>query len=209
MLDASKLSTQQFALMGKWDMKAVRDFLWNRHNAGELNLNKLCVVGAEMGAAAAAGFSVYDAAGYGEGNPPGNPYYGPLQLGRFVKAMVLLSPEWAFKGLPIADVRKNPAVLSQIAVMIVVGGETPKALAEAKRIHAIFKPYHPEPEGDNKGEKRTLFLGDLGTSLQGTKLLNAKELHVNDHIAQFISLRLIKTAEASGWAWKELKRPHQ
>ena len=28
------------------DMRAVKDFLWQKNNAGELNIDKLCVVGA-------------------------------------------------------------------------------------------------------------------------------------------------------------------
>jgi pimeloyl-ACP methyl ester carboxylesterase len=208
-LDAAKFSTPQFALMATADMKAVKDYLWERHNAGELNLNKLGLVGAEMGATVAVEFSFgLDAAGYGEGDRPGRPYYGGLQVGRFVKALVLLSPEWAFKGLHMGKAMADKTLRGQLAVMLLVGAENPKALADAKAIHKLFKPYHLEPEGENKVERKTLFLGSLDTSLQGTKLLDAKELHVRDHIAQFIYLRLVKGAEA-GWAWKVLKKPHQ
>ncbi len=49
-LDAITLAPNQFNLMVTQDMKAVKDFLWEKNNAGELNLDKLCVVGAEMGA---------------------------------------------------------------------------------------------------------------------------------------------------------------
>ena len=35
-----------------------------------------------------------------KGNPPGSPFYGPsIQVGGFVKALVLISPEWSYKGM--------------------------------------------------------------------------------------------------------------
>ena len=48
--------------MATEDMMAVKAFLWDRNNAGELNIDKLCVVGAEMGASVAMSFALADAA---------------------------------------------------------------------------------------------------------------------------------------------------
>ena len=70
-------------------MKAVKDFLWERNNAGELNIDKLCVVGAEMGASVALNFALADALDQ-DSNRVLRPDY---KLGRFVKALVLISPE--------------------------------------------------------------------------------------------------------------------
>ena len=56
-LNAAKMPPAQFGLMVTEDMKAVKDFLWERNNAGELNIDKLCVVGAEMGASVALNFA--------------------------------------------------------------------------------------------------------------------------------------------------------
>jgi pimeloyl-ACP methyl ester carboxylesterase len=209
-LDAAKFSPQQFTLMAKYDMLAVKDYLWERHNAGEFNLNQLCLVGAEMGAAVAVNFSLYDATGYGEGSAPGSPAYGTVQVGGFVKALVLLSPDWSFKGLPLKLPLANAAVC-ELSVMLFVGAETPKTLADSSRVYGILERYHPEPEGDNKLARKTLFRGRLHTSLQGTRLLDAKEFNVKNNIAEFIDLRLVHGPEANtnGWRWKELKKPHQ
>ena len=62
-----------------------------------MNIDKLCVVGSEMGASVALGFAAFDAVGYGSGAV----YYGPRKLGRFVKALVLISPKWSVPGLPL------------------------------------------------------------------------------------------------------------
>ena len=60
-INAEKMSPQQFLLMAGQDMKAVKQFLWDRNNAGELNIDKLCIVGAEMGASVAVNFALLDA----------------------------------------------------------------------------------------------------------------------------------------------------
>ena len=100
----------QFGRMVTQDMKAVKDFLWEKNNAGELNIDKLCVVGSEMGASVALDFAAFDAAGYGNGAV----YYGSRKLGRFVKALVLISPKWSVPGLPLGQAVKDPAVQSDI-----------------------------------------------------------------------------------------------
>ena len=80
-LDAAKMSPLQFTAMVTQDMRAVKDFLWNRNNAGELNIDKLCVVGAEMGASVALDFALADAVEQ-DRNRVRRPEY---KLGRFVK----------------------------------------------------------------------------------------------------------------------------
>ncbi len=203
-LDAAKMPATQFTLMVRQDMKAIKDFVWARNNAGELNIDKLCVVGAEMGASVALGFAAYDAVGYDVGMT----FYGPLKLGRFVKSLVLISPKWKFTGLPLTAAISNPAVQKDISMLILVGKQDPRAMAEATRIHGIFARSHPEPEGDDKIDKQTLFLGRLDTSLQGTKLLDPK-FNVQGLIADFVYRRLTKSDESKEWVWKQRKFPHQ
>ena len=130
-IDVAKLTTpaqfsRQTGLMVTEDMVAVKDFLWARNNAGELNIDKLTLIGAEIeGASAALGFAAYDAVGYGQGMV----FYGPLKLARFVKVLVLISPKWAFPGLPLhKQATANPAVQSDIAMMIFVGKQDAAAL---------------------------------------------------------------------------------
>ena len=94
-----------------------------------------------------------------------------------------------------------------MAVLILVGKQDNKALEEAKRIHGMFEKYHPEPTGDNKTDRKTLFFGKLDTSLQGTKLLDPK-FNVAALIADFIYRRLVKSEESRDWSWQERKVPH-
>jgi pimeloyl-ACP methyl ester carboxylesterase len=222
-LDAAKgMPPTQFGLMVTQDMKAVKDFLWEKNNAGELNIDKLCVIGAEMGASVALDFAGYDAVGYDHNAA----YYGPLKLGRFVKTLVLISPKWSFPGLPLRRAVGNPTVQSDVSMLILVGKQDAKALKEAKQIHGVFEKYQPEPTGDDKLDKQTLVMLLLDTSLQGTKLLDASGVRIEfftregnkkfdaevtapELIVDFISRRLVKSSESKDWVWKERKLPHE
>jgi pimeloyl-ACP methyl ester carboxylesterase len=205
-LDAATLAPNQFNLMVAQDLKAVKEFLWEKNNAGELNLDKLCVVGAaEMGASIALEFAWYDAMGYDQGTPE----YGSLKLGRFVKALVLISPETSFKGISIRHAVQNPAVRIDISVLILVGNGDNKALSEAKRVYSMLERDRPKPDPEKKADQQTLFFTPLETKLQGANLLTEKNLKTEEIINAFLNLRLVKSDAAKSWLWKERKLPHQ
>ncbi len=204
-LDAATLAPNQFNSMVTQDMTAVKDFLWEKNNAGELNLDKLCVAGAEMGASIAMEFAWYDAMGYNQGGPE----YGSLKLGRFVKALVLISPETSFKGISIRHAVQNPAVRNEISVLILVGKGDNKALNEAIRVNSVFERERPKPDPEKKSDQQTLFFWPLETKLQGANLLTDKNLKVEEIINAFLNLRLVKSDSAKTWLWKERKLPHQ
>src|SRR4051794_29809238 len=49
-LDANKVNKDDLAAMAAYDMESVRNFLVEKNDAGDLNLNKLCLIGSGMGA---------------------------------------------------------------------------------------------------------------------------------------------------------------
>jgi pimeloyl-ACP methyl ester carboxylesterase len=221
-LSPGKLQPRQFQLMIGQDLQAVKEFLWKKNNAEQLNLDKLCVVGVGMGASVALDFAVYDALGYEQRTPA----YGPLKLGRFLKAMVLISPEWSFRGLNTRMALASPDVQKNISVMILVGArskdsegnvdrEAVKAIDDARRLNDFFAKFHPEPEVDkeketDKRDLRTLWYGRLDTTLQGTKLLDAPlKTPPPQLIGLFLNYRMVKNPEAKKIPWKERKLPHQ
>ena len=203
-LDAAKMQPGQFSPMATQDMKAVKDFLWTKNNAGELNIDKLCVVGAEMGASVAVNFAMLDAVEQNR-NQILRPDY---KLGCFVKVLVLISPELSFRGLPIRKAVAYPPVQRDISILILVGKADAKAMGEAKRIYSMFEKSHPEPAGDNKLDKQTLLFWGFDTSLQGTKLLDPK-FDVQGLIADFVNRRLVKSDAAKEWTWRERKFPYE
>ena len=199
-LTADKMRPVQFQAMVAEDMAAILDFLRQENNGTgakpRLNLNKLCIVGADMGAAVALEFARFDWS-----QPP----VGQWQMGGFTKALVLLSPEWSSHGLKLGAALTNPDVHSRISILLVVGENGPKYLADAKRINNKLEPYHPAPPPDKK-EQQTLFFVRSKTDLQGTKIVEEKSLFVPSLIEQFISRRLIKSDEAKSFKWRRLRK---
>jgi pimeloyl-ACP methyl ester carboxylesterase len=189
------------------DMRRVKDFLWEKNNRGELNLNKTCVVGVEMGASLALDYAVDDASGYEQRTP----FYGlrQLQLGCFIKALVLISPEWTCKGFNAASVSRAPPVAQEyvrnrLKVLIFVGQKDGAALKEAKRVEDLFKKLRKSEPSD-----KSVLLGKLATSLQGIKALDHEPLRVVPVTAKFIKLQLMDSTELKNCQWKELTLPYQ
>ena len=221
-LSAASLARTEFMNMVQFDMQRLRAFLLSKNNAGELNIEKLCVVGAEMGASVALSWARFDWS---------LPTVGHKKQGQDVKALVLISPEWsrlplktAMTGQPLTlqiydpqlkKVFKEPDEINfqmpvqidfrkEVSVLIVVGGEKSKAVSDAQRLHKMLKPFHPPPPTDQRATKQDLFYGALGTSLQGTQMLGAK-LNLERHIAKFIQLRLVNRS----FPWQERKDPYE
>jgi alpha-beta hydrolase superfamily lysophospholipase len=146
------------------DLEACKKFLLTKHNAGECNIEMLCVVGAELGSLVAMHWAALD------WSAPDLPAF---KQGRDVKAVVLLSPVSSFRGLTLKDALAVPAVLSRLSVMIVAGKEDTKGTAEARRVFNNFQGHHPKPPADaeEQAKKQDLFFVQAETKLTGTKLL--------------------------------------
>ncbi|HVU87646.1 MAG TPA: alpha/beta fold hydrolase [Pirellulales bacterium] len=176
------------------DVEAANKFLIAKNNAGELNIDKLCMVGADMGAVLAVNWAIED------WNWP------PLAIGKQgqdVKAIVMLSPPERFKSLRMIEAYNDRAVRSRIAFYIAVGNQDPTAMRDATKIHKTLKKFHPQPI---KVEDQDLFFDHrIPTRLQGTKLLGKdfKDFGLMSNIAEFFDERAAKQP----YAWQERKLP--
>ena len=191
-LKAARLPANQYPRMVEYDMEACKAFLVKENNKGKLNIEKLCVVGAEMGAEVAVNWAWLD------WNWP------PLAIGKQgqdVSGLVLISPQWAFKTLRINRALADENIRSKLSVYILVGGEDSKSLSNANRVYKAFKPHHPKPTKENASQ-RDLFYQVYGVSLQGTKLLGTG-LGVGENIAKFIERRLVN----QDTPWKKRESP--
>ena len=190
-LEAASLSRQHFLRMVDCDMEALKKFLMKKNNAGELNIEKLCLVGAEMGAVVALDWARMDWSW---------PVLNTGKQGQDVRALVLISPQWAFHGLNVKQAMAHRLMLGEISAMILVGDEDAKAVQQAKRFEAIFRRNQPNAEAE-KITDRTLFYIPIKTSLQGTKMLGVRALNIEPRIAKFIELRLVN----QNFPWKDRK----
>jgi pimeloyl-ACP methyl ester carboxylesterase len=199
-IDKSKLNADDYVAMVTQDMEACKAFLMKRNNLGELNISKLCVVGAEMGAAVAMNWA------YTDWNWP------PLATGRQgqdVRALVLISPETNFKGIRTGAALEDPDVRSTLSVAIVVGKNNATSAGEAERLYKSFKRYHPDSKDNDAAQD--LFYAPFDTALQGTKIFEARPLtmkgkpsDLREYIADFIDQRL---ARNKGLGWSDRKGP--
>ncbi len=177
------------------DVEAVKKFLLQKNNVGEVNIEMLCIVGAEMGAIVAVNYAALD--------------WDRRQLnfqkqGRDVKALALLSPLQQFKGTTLSKALPFTRFMS---VLVVVGKEDRSSYGDAKQIYRRLEHYHKAPEPPDI-EKQTLFLVEKSTTLQGAQLVHprfAAELKVHIAIKNFIQLRLLNYKE--DFTWKERKNP--
>lgn len=190
-IDLAKLKPKDLEGM-IYDLQACKKFLLEKNNAGELNINSLCVIGSEFGCIVAMQWAAYDWSA---------PILPALKQGQDVKAMVLLSPVQAHKGLRMSEALSHPAVKSKIAMMIVAGKQDRAGTGDAKRIHSTLVPHHPKPSGDAEEDRRKLdlFLDQPETSLRGTELLN-NALKIPNRIANFIKLRLADRQDDNPWS---------
>jgi len=177
-LDPEKMGRTDYTYMYYDDMEKFREFLVKKNDEGELNLNKLCIVGAQMGATMAAYYARHDwTTPRREANRA-----APSQD---VRGLVLISPDWDFEGMPLSKPLNNPFVRTQVSVYIVVGKENSKALRDARRVYNLLERYRA------KEDEKSVFFAQLPTSLQGTKILGAGSLELEEAIAKFIELRLV------------------
>jgi pimeloyl-ACP methyl ester carboxylesterase len=195
-LDSSKMGSRDFEAMVYKDMEKFKGILVDRNDAGELNLSKLCIVGAEMGASVALYYAQYD--WMLNRYEPASKKKRPSED---VKAVVLISPEWSFKGLPMASGIKHAAVQRLVSMLIIVGKADSKAMADARRLHKMIERYRPEPPPEERAALKNLFLIAPDTKLQGTKMLNVRGLDLERVVGTFINLRLAN----KDYAWRKRK----
>jgi alpha-beta hydrolase superfamily lysophospholipase len=174
------------------DVEACKKFLMEKNNAGELNIEQLCVIGSEFGCVVALGWA------YSDWTAPILPAY---KQGQDVKAIVLLSPMQSFKGLLIKESLSHPVIRGRVSMMIVAGRQNSKDYNEARRLHDSLEKYHVKVSSDpeEQRKKKDLFEMYPETSLQGTKLLS-NALKVPNAIANFIKLRLVDKADELTWS---------
>ena len=180
-----------------YDVEACRKFLLEKNNEGELNIEALCIIGADFSTIVAMNWARYN------WEQPVLPAY---KLGQDVKAMVLLSPVASFKGMTNRDALSHPVVKGRLSTLIAVGNEDTKALAEAKRLNSSLQAFHPKVSKDPEEQKNKLDLFYItpDTKLQGTELLG-DGLPVANNILGFINLRLV--AKMDDLRWQDRQNP--
>jgi pimeloyl-ACP methyl ester carboxylesterase len=200
-LNPEKFGPADFASIVTGDMEALHRFLLREHNAGHLNVDRLCIIGAGMGANVALYWTRL------------NWSKRPLAVGKQgqdVKGLVLVSPDPKLPGLPLAGAMQPSAPISiifpawvkhfkqpqpldfrrEVAVMILAGEQDRNAKATAERLYDQFERARRLFPAMPPGEKRDLYVGYFPTQIQGTRLLREPALRLDQQIVAFIRMHL-------------------
>ncbi|MEM8677713.1 MAG: alpha/beta fold hydrolase [Planctomycetota bacterium] len=196
-LSADKLSKADLLAMIEYDLDTVKNFLMEKHNEGELNIDMLSVIGSEEGGVLAAHWAAHDWSW-----PP----LAGTRQGQDVKGLVLLSPPQNVKGLSAREAVPLPGMKQDISVMVIVGRTGRRAASHAKRLHGALQVHRPQQwaSQQERQENQDLFLYEVDTSLQGSKLLGEKSLGVTNKIHQFLDWRLRRRAHQHPWEERNL-----
>ena len=176
-LDAARLDKQGLLAMASFDMEVVRGFLVAKNDAGELNLNKLSLLGAGMGANVATNWALQDWAA---------PALAVGKQGQDVKALVLISPTWSYKGLSLQAPMRFRPLMQNVAWLLIYGDEDSKARAEGRRVAKQLERYHPEREEGAAARPRGLEVVAWPSKLQGDTLLTRIGAPIEDQVVQFL-----------------------
>ena len=196
-IDAAKFNKDQFAMVGA-DIEACKKFLLAKNNKGELNIEKLCVIGSDVSAIVALNWAVYD------WSQQSNVL---IKNGQDVKSLILLTPVSSHKGFTAQQALNHIVIQRTLSIMILAGKLDTKYYSGSKRIYNQLARFHPEEFEDEKDklENGTLFEYGLNTTNQGSGILTVSNLKPNpsDLIADFIRNRL---ENQERFAWKNRSR---
>ena len=170
------------------DVEVCKSHLIKENNKGQCNIEKLCVVGAGLGATVAMNWSLVDWS-Y-------TPLIGGIKRGQDVQALVLLSPSWTDKTVSVNTPIRNPLILNKLSLYILVG-KRGREMGDATKIHNRIKAAR-----DGTGKEKDLYFQEVDTNRQGVELLVPENFKVAERIEQFID-----TIAKKNFPWKERKDP--
>ncbi|HUS38489.1 MAG: hypothetical protein WBF93_14495 [Pirellulales bacterium] len=177
--EAKALTKDDIIGMIKFDAEAVKNFLIEKNDEKELNVDKICLIGVQLGGLVALNWAVKD-------------WSWPQLLrgkqGQDVKALILVSPLTTRSGVKADAAFLHPAVRAKLSYLLLVGNEDKRAFSHTNKIYGRLKRFNTTEPPDKK-----LFLFPHETSLQGLDLLEQDDLKSKNrrYIELFIKSRIV------------------
>lgn len=182
-LESDKLTRSGLEAMWQ-DVEACKTYLLHRHNEGKVNIEQLGVLGTGYGALLALKWAIKD---WSVADLP------TYKMGRDVKALILISPQYTFKGVSIAQELRARPVLAQLSVLTVVGQQDARLAADARRINKAFELAH------RSDADKTVILLPIDSTRQGVDLIYDTDLPTAAYIRDFIQYRLVQREPEFPW----------
>jgi pimeloyl-ACP methyl ester carboxylesterase len=191
-----ELKPGDYTNMWQYDLEVVKDFIFKEHHEEKLNMNKLGIVGAGMGASVAAYFAVFDWEKPPYDDAPEPRFQTPR--GQDVRALVLISPEEKFNGLVLSKAVSRLKDPDWGVAFFVCSGSDPKDKAQADKIFEMAT--QPTPAVN----KKRMYEQSYKAKLKGTGLLGQRPPVLEENIATFFDEHLKKLD--SPWVDRRSKR---
>jgi len=176
----------------KGEIEAVRNWIKGKSDDGVLDIDRLCVVGCGLSGTLASMWTAADS-----NWPP--VATGPQ--GRHVRALVLISPVWATKGVSMSLPLTSDAIKQSVPVLVLAGTGDRDAIQLFDRLkrlrprgwfeQRIGKEFEAGTD-DKDPSKATAFFIQSDTRLAGDKLANDPEMNVVEPIKTFLTLALAR-----------------
>lgn len=191
--DQVRFVARDYQNMAAFDLDAVKRFLLDEHEKGQLNINKLAIVSADFSTAVAMTYFDIDWSKEPYDDAPVPAQRTPR--GQDVRALILLSPESSVPGLVTTGAAQRIRALKGfVNVMIGVGTKDNQDKGAAKKMAELISP--------KQEATQFLFLEEYDTKFRGTDLLN-KGLKVEGHMFKFMD-EYVKKAPGE---WRTRKSP--
>lgn len=189
--DAKKMSSEGYNRMVTTDMEKLKSFLKGKNDDGKLNLNQLCIIGVgDLGCSIAVNWT------FGDWNFKD---LNNIKQSKDVHALILISPESNFKSLQIPKVLTPLAKIAgpnnlsseRLSFFFIVGAGKPGAAVKPKEWRTVngfaetVGRFHPAPPKNEIKADKTLFFGEMPTTLQAGDLLSPAMLSTNIQIEGF------------------------
>lgn len=165
-----------YAAMVLYDLPQLKRFLMKENNKGQCNIDKMGLIGIEMGGLLAASYANKDWATNLKRRKK-NPYMGD------VKGIVTISMPKNFSGLKFIDTLNNPNWNQSMSALFLTG-EGDREVERAKTLEIQLR------RALRVKELEYIYCIQLETSSQGAKLIADRENESMKLIAEFIQKRL-------------------
>ena len=180
--DAGDLKPEDYKRMVAFDLEAVKKFIYQEHEAQNLNMRKTGIVAPEMSAPIALNFAAIDWNRLPYDDAPVPAMRTPR--GQDIRAIILISPENSVKGIACTTALRtlrDPA--KNIAFLFCVGSKDKQDKGTTKKLYSLVK-------GHAKTAKQRIFFQEYPYNLRGMRLIR-NELPIKKHMLNFLKKFLL------------------
>ncbi|MBA2116016.1 alpha/beta hydrolase [Bremerella alba] len=187
-INLDRIRSSDFDAFVTQDLEAVKSFLMQENNKGNLNIEMLTIIGCDFSATAALNFAAQDWSW---------PILPSIKQGQDVKGLILVSPPKTFKGFNANRALQTPILKNELSIMVIAGEGDRNSFSDAKRIFSTIDKIRQKNLSDAKD--RTIFFAAKPNSLEGTDLLADPRSNCLKDILFFTKVHMAELQASDPW----------